>query len=177
MMHARWIHSNLLWSLGACMLLCQAASGAGVHEQTQTTLGRQVVLRADAPSHSPANSPRALYVLHCSGCHGLDGSGSISARVPDMRRLGHFLRVPGGREFLVQVPGVMGSGLDDAQVALVSNWVLNTLARGSVPAQHKPYEANEVARLRTQPLVDVATVRATLAFQALQAGWPVAPQP
>ena len=177
MMHSRWIQLTLLWCLGAGMLMCHAASGAGVHEQTQTTLGRQVVLRADAPSYSPANSPRALYVLHCSGCHGLDGSGSISARVPDMRRLGHFLRVPGGREFLVQVPGVMGSGLDDTQVAQVSNWVLDTLAKGSVPARHKPYEANEVARLRQQPLVDVATVRGALASLALQAGWPVAPQP
>ena len=149
----------------------------GVHEQTQTTLGRQVVMRADAPSRSPTHTPRALYVLHCSGCHGLDGSGSPAARVPDMRQLGHFLRVPGGREFLIQVPGVMGSGLDDAQVAQVSNWVLETLAVGSVPPGHRPYMAAEITRLRQRALVDVSATRAGLARQALQLGWPVSAQP
>jgi hypothetical protein len=94
-----------------------------------------------------------------------------------MRRLGNFLRVPGGREFLVQVPGVMGSGLDDAQVAVVSNWVLDTLASDSIPTGHRPYEAREIARLRQQPLVDVGRVRAALARQAQQGGWPVVAQP
>jgi len=154
-----------------------AAPPAAVHGQTQTTLGRQVVLRADAPSVSPAQGPRALYVLHCAGCHGQDGSGSASARVPDMRQVGHFLRVPGGREFLIQVPGVMGSGLDDAQVAQVSNWVLATLAADSIPIPHRPYEEAEVARLRRQALVDVGATRALLAQQALQMGWSVAPAP
>ncbi len=146
-----------------------------VHGQTQTTLGRQVVLRADAPSVSPVHSARALYVLHCAGCHGLDGSGAAAARVPDMRQVGRFLRVPGGREFLIQVPGVMGSGLDDAQVAQVSNWLLAHLATDSVPSPHRPYEAAEVARLRRQALVDVGAARAALAQQAAERGWPVAP--
>ena len=162
-------------ALGALALTCHAAPPAPVHGQTQTTLGRQVVLRADAPSVSPVHGARALYVLHCAGCHGQDGSGSPSARVPDMRQVGRFLRVPGGREFLIQVPGVMGSGLDDTQVAQVSNWVLATLATDSVPAQHRPYEAAEVARLRRQSLVDVGAARAGLVEQAKQIGWPVAP--
>lgn len=150
---------------------------SGVHTQVQTTLGRQVVLRSDAPSLSPAQSPRALYVLHCAGCHGQDGSGSFSARVPDVRAVGHFLRVPGGREFLIQVPGVMASGLDDAQVAAVSNWLLTQLAAASLPPQHRPYDAAEIARLRQQPLVDVAATRSALAQHAAQLGWPVAVAP
>lgn len=161
--------------LGTAAWACLAAAPPAVHGQTQTLLGRQVVLRADAPSVSPAQGARALYVLHCAGCHGQDGSGSPSARVPDMRQVGRFLRVPGGREFLIQVPGVMGSGLDDAQVAQVSNWVLATLAKDSVPAQHRPYDAAEIGRLRRQALVDVGAVRAGLAQQAQQIGWPVAP--
>ncbi len=162
-------------ALSALALAVPATPALAVHGQTQTTLGRQVVLRADAPSVSPVHSARALYVLHCAGCHGLDGSGAAAARVPDMRQAGRFLRVPGGREFLIQVPGVMGSGLDDAQVAQVSNWLLATLARDSVPTGHRPYEAEEVRRWRQQPLLDVATVRAALAQQARQQGWPVAP--
>lgn len=177
-MRQRWLRHGLLWCLGGMGLVCAAAQPAvAVHGQTQTTLGRQVVLRADAPSVSPAHSARALYVLHCAGCHGQDGSGSHSARVPDMRQLGNFLRVPGGRAFLIQVPGVMGSGLNDAQVAQVSNWVLSTLAKDSVPAQHRAYNTAEVARLRQQVLVDVSVVRAGLAQQALQLGWPIAPMP
>lgn len=164
-----WRALGLAWA-GLSALPC-----AAVHGQTQTTLGRQVVLRADAPSVSPAHSARALYALHCAGCHGQDGGGSVSARVPDMRQVGRFLRVPGGREFLIQVPGVMGSGLSDAQVAQVSNWVLMNLATASVPPQHRPYEAAEVARLRREALLDVGAVRANLAHQAAQLGWPVAP--
>lgn len=166
---------TLMAALGTLALACTAAPPVTVHGQTQTTMGRQVVLRADAPSVSPAHGARALYVLHCAGCHGMDGSGSASARVPDMRQVGRFLRVPGGREFLVQVPGVMGSGLDDAQVAQVSNWVLATLAADSVPSVHRPYDAAEIGRLRRQVLTDVGAVRAALAQQARQIGWPVAP--
>lgn len=174
-MHGRPIRQGVLAVLCAGVLGALAAPAGAVHGHTQTTLGRQVVLRADAPSVSPAQSARALYVLHCAGCHGQDGSGSPSARVPDMRQVGRFLRVPGGREFLIQVPGVMGSGLDDAQVAQVSNWFLSTLAADSVPANHRPYEAAEIARLRREALVDVGAVRAGLAQRARQLGWPVAP--
>jgi mono/diheme cytochrome c family protein len=176
-MRLRGIHRGVMAVLCQMALGCLAAPPAGVHGQVQTTLGRQVVLRADAPSVSPAQGARALYVLHCAGCHGLDGRGSSSARVPDMRQVGRFLRVPGGREFLLQVPGVMGSGLDDAQVAQVSNWVLANLAGDSVPGQHRPYDAVEVGRLRPLALPDVGKVRAALALQAQQIGWPVAPAP
>jgi hypothetical protein len=91
-----------------------------------------------------------------------------------MRGLGHFLRVPGGREFLIQVPGVMGSGLNDVQVAQVSNWVLNTLALESIPPEHLPYEPAEIARLRQSPLIDVGATRARLVEQAERLGWRLA---
>ena len=167
-----------LWP-AACGLLALLLSSAwaqptGVHTRTQTTLGQQVVLRPDAPATTPVRSPQALYVLHCAGCHGFDGSGVPGGRVPDLRQVGHFLRVPGGREFLVQVPGVLGSGLDDAQVAQVSNWLLGTLAAASLPAEHKPYDGQEIARLRRQTPADVAAVREALSEQAQRRGWPVA---
>ncbi|HEX5632439.1 MAG TPA: hypothetical protein VFX50_04395, partial [Gemmatimonadales bacterium] len=106
----------------------------------------------------------------CAGCHGIDGAGSRAGQVPDMRRLGRFLELEGGREFLVKVPGVMGSGLSDRQVAEVTNWVLATLAAGSVPAGHRPYDAAEVAQARTDPLVDVAAARARLVAQGRARG-------
>ena len=135
-----------------------------------TTLGRQVSARADAPAVAATTSVRSLYIVHCAGCHGRDGAGSTLGRVPDMRRLGQFLRLDGGREFVIKVPGVMGSGLSDREVAAVTNWVLGTLAPDSVPAGHAPYQAAEVQRARETPLVDVAAARERLLLQARARG-------
>ena len=146
-------------------------AGAGVHGDTKTVTGRQIVLRPDAPAIAPLQGgPRSLFVLYCAGCHGMDASCSALGGVPDMRRVGEFLRVPGGREFLIKVPGVMGSGLDDAQVAAVTNWLLGTLAADSVPAGHKAYEAGEVARARAEPLKDVVGERGRLVVQIERTG-------
>ena len=161
----------------ACVFAAVTPQAHEVHGNTRTTLGQQVVLRADAPSVSNVHSPRALYVLHCAGCHSLDGSGSVSARVPDMRQLGLFLRVPGGRKFLLQVPGVMGSGLNDAQVAEVSNWVLNSLASDSIPQGHTAFTTAEVGEARRAPLTDVAATRAVLVQRAKELGLLLAQAP
>lgn len=133
-------------------------------------LGRMVQARSDAPSVATTASPRARYVLHCAGCHGFDGAGSKSAYVPDIRRLGQFLRIPGGREFIVSVPGVMGSGLNDQQVAEVTNWILAGMAKDSVPEGTPPYTTEEVARARSAPLLDVMASRQHLIGQAKARG-------
>ena len=151
----------------ACLWSSAAAWAGGVHGDTRTVTGQQIVLRPDAPAIAPLQGgPRSIFVLHCAGCHGMDASGSVLGQVPDMRRVGEFLRVPGGREFIIKVPGVMGSGLDDKQVADVSNWLLAKLAKESVPPDHRPYEAAEVARARATPLADVSAERVRLLKQA-----------
>lgn len=155
-----------------------AWAGGGVHGDTQTVTGRQIVLRPDAPAVAPVQGgARSLYVLHCAGCHGMDASGSALGRVPDMRRVGDFLHLPGGREFIVKVPGVMGSGLDDAQVAAVTNWVLATLAAPSQPPGHRPYDAAEIQQARASPLLDVAAERYRLVSEARQRGLQLATAP
>lgn len=150
----------------AALLACAAAATAA----TPGTLGQQAQPRANAESVAVTSSVRSLYVVHCAGCHGRDGAGSRIGNVPDMRQLGRFLQVPGGREFVVSVPGVMGSGLTDAQVAEVTNWVLATLARESLPAEHRPYSAAEVQRARATPLVDVAAARSRIVKEAQDRG-------
>ncbi len=137
---------------------------------TDMVLGRQVPARADAPSAATTSHARAHYVLHCAGCHGADGAGSPTGYVPDLRRLGGFLRVPEGRDFVIKVPGVMGSGLSDAQVAEVTNWILTTLANAPVPLGHVPFDSAEVARARATPLVDVASQRRRILEQARAIG-------
>lgn len=154
-----------LLAAGACGAMALLA-----HAGQDTLLGRQVPAAADAPSTATTRGARAHYVLHCAGCHGLDGAGSRAAQVPDMRRLGDFLRVPGGRAFVLQVPGVMGSGLGDAEVAEVTNWVLATVAPGSAPPGTPPFTPAEVAEARRHPLVDVAATRRALVQQARAQG-------
>ncbi|MFO1218218.1 MAG: cytochrome C [Burkholderiaceae bacterium] len=151
------------------LMLLLAGRGAGA-EAVDMVLGRIVLPPGNAPSVVATTSPRAHYVLHCAGCHGLDGAGAPEKYVPDLRQLGAFFRVDGGRSFMIQVPGVMGSGLDDRQVAEVVNWLLATLARASVSEAVAPFTADEVARARAQPLVDVAAVRARLVQQAQARG-------
>lgn len=154
----------LVWLTGLCPALALALGGVS------TTLGRQVPARADAPAVASVSQPRSHYVLHCAGCHGVDGAGSKLGNVPDMRRLGDFLSVPGGRAFVISVPGVMGSGLNDEQVAEVTNWVLATIARASVPPEHRPFDAAEVARARAVPLVDVGHARKEIQQRARELG-------
>ena len=129
--------------------------GAGV-------LGTAAPVRIDAESIAKTNSARSLYVLHCAGCHGMDGSGSEHGQVPDMRRLGRFFEHPEGRMFLIQVPGVMGSGLSNVEVAEVTNWVFATLVTDINPETFVRYTPQEIAKARANPLKDVMATRARL---------------
>lgn len=147
--------------------LACAAQGAAAQA---TVVGKQARGAAPAQSVARTSSLRSQFVLHCAGCHGLDAAGSTVGQVPDMRQLGRFLRVEGGREFIIQVPGVMGSGLSDQQVAEVTNWVLGTVAADSLPPAHQPYSADEVRRARAAPLLDVAATRAGLVERARARG-------
>ncbi len=118
-------------------------------------------VRADAD----AQRTRADYILHCQGCHLADGSG-VPNQVPSLRdQVGAFLRVEGGRAFLVQVPGVSSADLSDARLAAVLNWTLTEFGGDSVPAGMPPYSADEIAAWRKQPLSQVYAVRSSLIKQ------------
>lgn len=108
------------------------------------------------------NPPRVDYMLHCMGCHREDGSG-LEGSVPSMSgEIGHFLRVDGGREYLVHVPGVSQSSLGDEDLAAVVNWMIRQFGGDSVPAQFRPYSAEEIGRLRQTKLIDVTATRERL---------------
>ncbi len=109
-----------------------------------------------------ASGPELDWVLECQGCHRRDGSGTPGS-VPAIRdSVAGFLHVPGGREYLVQVPGVAQAPLDDAQLAGVVNWMLTRFDAAAVPKDFVPYTAAEVATLRLTPLVDPESVRRKL---------------
>jgi hypothetical protein len=106
---------------------------------------------------------RVDYMLHCQGCHGPDGGGTRDGVVPKLDgQLAKFLKVPGGREFLVQVPGSANAAIPPERLAAVLNWMVLTFDADHVPADFSAYTADEVGRLRAMPLTDVGAVRSQL---------------
>lgn len=98
------------------------------------------------------------YSRNCQGCHGHTGV-SVS-EVPDLKdRVGYFVHTPEGRRFLVQVPGVALSMLDDRKLADLLNWTLQTYSAAQLPVDFQPYSEQEVAALRKSPLKKVLPVR------------------
>ncbi|MDB5577063.1 MAG: cytochrome [Bradyrhizobium sp.] len=91
------------------------------------------------------------WALNCQGCHRADGSGSPGG-APPLHGVGTFLRLPGGRDYLARVPGVLGAPLGDAAVARLLNWMLQRYDPTGVPTGHTPYTASEIARYRRSPL-------------------------
>jgi mono/diheme cytochrome c family protein len=115
-----------------------------------------------AAATSSAETPQVDYMLQCQGCHRADGGGTPGA-VPPLRGLvGRFLEVPGGREYLVRVPGSAQSPLDDAELAAVLNWLIERFGPVDPASGFAPYTAEEIARVRTPPLTDVERVRREL---------------
>lgn len=108
------------------------------------------------------SSARINYILHCQGCHLADGAGTTE-KVPALKNeVGRFLHVPGGREFLIQVPGTSQSALSDAEVAAVLNWILENFSAEQLPTDFVPYSTLEISRNRQPPLANVSAVRARL---------------
>lgn len=109
-----------------------------------------------------AADPRVDYMLQCQGCHRADGSGAPGA-VPDLRgSLGRFLGVPGGREYLVRVPGAAQTSLSDERLAALLDWMIREFGPAEAAADLEPYRAEEVARWRADPYLEVQAVRREL---------------
>lgn len=117
--------------------------------------------RGAEPAPRPSG-PALDYMLHCQGCHKPDGSAQGDI-VPALRgQMGRFLHDPQGREFLVRVPGVAQSQLDDKALAEVLNWMLVQFDRANLPAGYAPFTEREVGALRARPLSDTKRRRALL---------------
>jgi mono/diheme cytochrome c family protein len=126
-------------------------------------IGLALVASAATPAAAGSSeSPRVLYMLHCQGCHRPDGAGLPGAVPPLAGSVARFLSVPGGRAFLVQVPGSATAPLGDADLAAVLNWMVRRFGPAAEAAAATPYAADEVARLRRAPLVDVSATRRAL---------------
>ena len=110
-----------------------------------------VALVADARAQQ---SLQTLYTLNCSGCHGAEGRGVPDAGIPNLNEAGGYVGTPLGREYLIEVPGLSQSRLDDATAARLLNWVLQKFSAERLPADFKPYTTAEVTRFRADKVSD-----------------------
>jgi hypothetical protein len=131
------------------------------------------------------SGPRADFAFRCKGCHGFAGEGT-PGHVPRLDGfVGWYTHVPGGRDYLMRVPGVARSKLDDERLAAVLNWMLEVYGGGAVAAGFVPYSAAEVGAARRRPLAqERAPTRAALVREMREhgligpnadAGLPIAP--
>ncbi|WP_413671692.1 cytochrome C [Massilia cellulosiltytica] len=149
--------------------LVRAAAAAGVLWLGASLSGAQaadvrpVAVGGHAAAQPAAITPqraRSLYLLHCAGCHQVDGSGTPAYGVPSMiDTLGVFQRTKAGRAFLVQVPGARNANVTDAELAALTNWALRTFSPKTLPADFRPYTTAEVTRWRANPPLDIAGAR------------------
>ena len=103
------------------------------------------------------------WVLNCQGCHRTDGSGSPQTAPPLAGAVAKFTNVPGGREYLVRVPGVATSPLGNVELAELMNWLLWRFDATHLSPTFRPYTAAEIAALRSRPLrTEAASTRARL---------------
>jgi hypothetical protein len=130
------------------------------------------------PSEAPAgveNPQRAWqnWTLNCQGCHRVDGTGSDTTAPSLAGTVAKFLWVPGGREYLIRVPGVATSPLSDADLAEVMNWMFWRFDKEHMPTGFKPFTAAELAPLRSRPLrLEASRMRSDLLARAEAQGPP-----
>jgi hypothetical protein len=109
-----------------------------------------------------AYSPRVNFQLQCMGCHHVDGAGE-PGRVPSVRgTLVPFSSLPQGRDFVMRVPGVAQSPLNDEELAALLNWMARNLSDVPVGPDFIDYTAEELGRVRHRPLVELAATRERL---------------
>jgi cytochrome c553 len=124
------------------------------------------------PGAAPAgvtNPQRAWqnWTLNCQGCHRQDGTGSAGTAPSLAGTVSKFLTVSGGREYLGRVPGVATSPLASADLAELMNWMFWRFDKEHLPADFVPFTAQEIGRLRTQPLrLEASQMRSDLLQKA-----------
>jgi len=103
------------------------------------------------------------WMIKCQGCHRPDGEGSPTSAPAMAGQVARLLAVPGGRQFIGQVPGVATAALPDDQLAELLNWTLQRFDAQHVPAGFRPYTTEEIRKLREKPLrIEAAATRARL---------------
>ncbi|RBP19560.1 cytochrome c553 [Marinobacter pelagius] len=119
-----------------------------------TLLAAQLLVPATAAERSAQSN----YMLRCSGCHGMDGMGVEAAGIPPFPGFVEvFFNDEQSRLYLMHVPGVVGAGLNDAEIAEVMNYVVERWGQPGVAVEH--FTKEEVDQLRQREVRDVVALR------------------
>ena len=149
---------------------------AGLRPATLFLLAMTVAAPA-AANDATERRARYDYILHCSGCHDMDGSGHPTKGIPDFRgQIGYFTAIPEGRAMLMQIPGLLSAGLSDDRAAEVTTWLVRQFAGASLPPDFQPYTAEEARRYRATRPADITATRDRLYRQISEAGYDVKPE-
>ena len=135
-----------------------------------------LVLSAIVPA--AARGPDVNYALFCLGCHTSKGVSAPLGRIPPLKgAVGHLALLPEGRRYIVNVPGVLNSGLGAEDTAALLNWMVATYGEASTPADFAPFTAAEVARWRAAAPDDVMVLRAEVRARLAERGISLDPYP
>ncbi|WP_353475831.1 cytochrome c (plasmid) [Salipiger sp. H15] len=132
-----------------------------------------LTIAAGGPLGAQEMSPRATFVLHCAGCHRMDGQGSLPGGIPAFPdSVGHIANTDEGRTYIMHVPGVLGASLTDAEIAEVVNYILETWSDGA-----PRFDEAEVTRRRAIPVPDVVRKRREIVAELAEQGIPLSTYP
>jgi hypothetical protein len=121
--------------------------------------GLALALGAAAPAMA---DPRLDYMLHCEGCHLPEAEG-WPGLVPSLRGdYGRIAGVPGGRDYLMRVPGAADAPMSSSALAAVLNWLMDAYNADTRPAGFQPFTAEEVEGVRRKPLDNPQARRAEI---------------
>lgn len=130
------------------------------------------------PAAADGLSASNNYLLRCTGCHRMDGTGNPQGGIPDFRdSVGYFSAFSKGREYLVHVPGVLESSLTPKEIADVLNYVITRWGGKSLPDPYHPFTESEVAERQKVRIDDVVEFRRGLVLQLNEQGISVADYP
>jgi mono/diheme cytochrome c family protein len=114
------------------------------------------------PASYPAdmNAAQSDYIEHCGGCHGVRGNAA-PADLPNLQgRVGWFMCLPEGRDYLMRLPNIARSRItDNQQLADLMNFMVFGLGGKSTPANAKPFTAAEVAQGRQGAYTSVSLIK------------------
>lgn len=132
--------------------------GSGVFETNDKSQLNDDVSRQSDGAQLTKPHPDALaqfqWAMNCQGCHGPKGKGNASRDVPPLVELNAFQKISEGREFLVRVPGVSRSPLNNSDLTDLMNWMVREMDPNFSEKEQILFTEQEVGRLRQKPLLD-----------------------
>lgn len=144
---------------------------------SETAQPRDTTVAASARSATASISDNMdfLYTVKCRGCHQTSGEGTATDYdfIPPLKDfIGNFLSIPGGRSYLVRVPGVYQANLTDQQTADMLNYIIGRYAGMSLTdSAFEAFTAAEIAALKMAgPIRDVVGQRRMLLGDMAAAG-------